>query len=102
MRYLRLSNFFLNSAKIVKPAKIKKLLSGKFSKTSKLGVLTGINLKKGGRLLTQPIIPRLTTKIMQKGSIKRANTDIVTTSRFTGKNKRGAFSITVTMGYKFF
>ena len=101
-RYLKLSYRFLNSAKIAKPAKIKKLLSGKFSKTSKLGVLTGINLKKGGRLLTQPIIPRLTTKIMQKGSIKRANTDIVTTSRFTGKNKRGAFSITVTMGYKFF
>ncbi|BDI12877.1 hypothetical protein (mitochondrion) [Phanerochaete sordida] len=102
MRYLKLSNFFLNSAKVVKPTKIKKLLSDKFSKTNKLGVLTGINLKKGGRLLTQPIIPRLTTKIMQKGSIKRGNTDIVTTSRFTGKNKRGAFSITVTMGYKFF
>ena len=93
---------FLNSANINKATKIKNILASKFRKSKKLAALTGINLKKGGRLITQPIIPKLTTKIMQIGTINRANTDFVTTSRYTAKSKRGAFSITVTMGHKFF
>ena len=64
--------------------------------------LSGFKIRVAGRLLTQPIIPKITTKIIQKGSINRTNTDFVTTSRYTGKNKRGAFSITVTIGHKFF
>ena len=52
--------------------------------------------------MTQSIVPKQTSKIIQIGSINRANTDFVTTARYTAKNKRGAFSITVTMGHKFF
>ena len=98
-------NFFYTTAKFFKSAKIKNptvikniIASGKKHNA----ILSGINLKKAGRLVTQPIIPKRTTKVIQKGSINRTNTDFVTSSRFTAKNKRGAFSITITMGHKFF
>ena len=67
-----------------------------------LSGISGINIKKGGRLMTEPFIPKKSFKILQRGSIKRANADFVSTSRFTSKNLRGAFSITVTIGHKFF
>ena len=100
--YLKVAFKFFSSAKIKNPTIIKNILSSNYRNSNKLGVVSGINLKKGGRLITQAIIPKLTSKIIQKGSINRANTDFVTTSRYTAKSKRGAFSITVTMGHKFF
>lgn len=100
--YLRLSFDFFKSANIKNPTIIKNILSSTYRNSNKLGVVSGINLKKGGRLITQAIIPKLTSKIIQIGSINRANTDFVTSSRYTAKSKRGAFSITVTMGHKFF
>lgn len=102
-KFLKLSFQFFDSANIKNPReKFKNVFSRKNINSTKLAFITGINLKKGGRLITQPIIPKLTTKIMQIGTINRANTDFVTTSRYTAKSKRGAFSITVTMGHKFF
>nr|YP_010170413.1 ribosomal protein S3 [Phanerochaete carnosa]QRZ60395.1 ribosomal protein S3 [Phanerochaete carnosa] len=100
--YLRLSFKFFKSANIKNPTIIKNILTSTYRNSNKLGVVTGINLKKGGRLITQPLVPKLTSKIIQIGSINRANTEFVTTSRYTAKSKRGAFSITVTMGHKFF
>ena len=64
--------------------------------------LTGINIRLGGRLLSQPIRPKFTVQEFQKGSLVRANANFVTSSRYTNKNKKGTFSITVTMGYRFF
>jgi hypothetical protein len=60
--------------------------------------LSGIKIKVAGRLLTQRVIPRKTVKIITSGSFSK--TIYVETSRFTNKNKRGAFSLTVTLGHK--
>ena len=101
-KFLPISFKFFKYANIKNPTIIKNIISSGNRNSNTLAVVSGINLKKGGRLMTQPIVPKQTSKIIQIGSINRANTDFVTTSRYTAKNKRGAFSITVTMGHKFF
>lgn len=62
--------------------------------------LSGIKIKVAGRLLTQRIIPRKTVKINSSGALSRNKTIFVETARFTNKNKRGAFSITISIGHK--
>lgn len=63
--------------------------------------LTGIKIKVAGRLLTQRVVPRKTIKIINRGALSRDKTMFVETARFTNKNKRGAFSITINIGHKF-
>jgi Mitochondrial ribosomal protein (VAR1) len=62
--------------------------------------LSGIKIKVAGRLLTQRVIPRKTVKINSSGALSRNKTIFVETARFTNKNKRGAFSITINIGHK--
>ncbi|EPQ49801.1 hypothetical protein GLOTRDRAFT_9018, partial [Gloeophyllum trabeum ATCC 11539] len=57
--------------------------------------LSGIQIRVAGRLLTNRVIPRMTVKNYQKGRLARSKATLVDTSRFTRKNKRGTFSITV-------
>lgn len=64
--------------------------------------ITGIKIRLAGRLLTQKIIPRISVKTIQNGSLARCKANIVKTDRFTNKNKRGAFSLTVSIGHGFF
>jgi hypothetical protein len=68
--------------------------------------LAGIKIRIAGRLLTQRVIPRLTVKTVQRGTLARGKTIplglFVNAARFTNKNKRGAFSITVTTGHIFY
>lgn len=61
--------------------------------------LSGMNIRLGGRLMTQSIRPRFTTQSMQNGSLARVKVDFVDKSRFTGKNKRGTFSFTVSISH---
>jgi hypothetical protein len=61
--------------------------------------LAGINIKVAGRLLTQRVIPRKTVKIFKTGKFARSKIIYLETARFTNKNKRGAFSVTVTTSY---
>lgn len=63
--------------------------------------ISGIKIRLGGRLLTQRVIPRMSVKTVNKGSLARGKTNFVEFSRFTNKNKRGAYSISVTMGHIF-
>ena len=65
-------------------------------------ILTGVNIKLGGRLMRGKIVPRRTVKKIQYGSLARSKSNYVTTARLTQKNKRGSFSFTVSMGHKFF
>jgi hypothetical protein len=90
---------------------IKKLFSiAKIKNTNKFNnnysiipsYLSGFKIKVAGRLLTQRVIPRLTVKTIQRGTLARGKAKFVDSARFTNKNKRGSFSITVTMGHKFF
>ena len=89
---------------------IKKLFSiAKIKKTNKFrnkysiipSYLSGFKLKVAGRLLTQRVIPRLTVKTIQKGTLARGKTNLIDSARFTNKNKRGSFSITISIGHIF-
>jgi hypothetical protein len=64
--------------------------------------ISGINFRVAGRLLTQRVVPRMSVKTIQRGTLARGKTNLVNTARFTDKNKRGAYSITVTLGHVFF
>lgn len=90
---------------------IKKLFSiAKIKKTNKFSnkfsilpsYLSGFKIRVAGRLLTQRVIPRLTVKTIQRGTLARGKAQFVDSARFSNKNKRGSFSITVTMGHVFF
>lgn len=87
--------------KLFSIAKIKK--SNKF--TNKYSIipsyLSGFKIRVAGRLLTQRVIPRLTVKTIQRGTLARGKAKFVDSARFTNKNKRGSFSITITMGHIF-
>ena len=72
----------------------------RFSKFST--ILTGINIKLGGRLMKGKITPRQTVKKIQYGSLARSKANYISTARLTQKNKRGSFSFTVSIGHKFF
>jgi len=67
--------------------------------TVKTSYLSGMNIKLAGRLMTQSIRPRFTVQSKQEGSLARVKVHYTEKSRFTGKNKRGAFSFTVTIGH---
>ena len=93
---------FLGSSRIINPKMIKNVFYNKNRGINKLSSCTGINLKLGGRLRGQSLTNRETTLTFQEGSLNRVSSDILTISRFTTKSIRGAYSITVTMGHKFF
>jgi hypothetical protein len=62
-------------------------------------ILAGLSVKVAGRVMTQRVVPRKTVKFTQKGSLSRTKSVFVENARFTNKNKRGSFSITVASGY---
>jgi len=81
--------------KVSKTTKFKK----RFSNNKIPSFLSGIYLKLAGRVLTQKIQRRVKSKIIQKSSLAKANTDLINTKTFVNKNKRGIFSITIKTGH---
>lgn len=81
---------------------IKKNLTRSKKSRTIFSVISGANIKLGGRLISQIIIPKNSSTNIQKGKLNRNITSFITKNRFTSKSNRGAFSITVTMGHKFF
>jgi hypothetical protein len=63
--------------------------------------LSGIKIRLAGRLITQRVVPRFTVQSVQMGSLARGKINYIDSSRFTHKNKRGAFSFTVTTSHIF-
>ena len=63
--------------------------------------LTGMNIKIAGRLMNYNIIPRKTVQKIQKGSSSFGKVNYTDFARYTSKNRRGAFSITVSSGQNF-
>jgi hypothetical protein len=57
--------------------------------------LSGAKIKIGGRLMTQKVVPRISSRIIQKGSIAPSKVTFSNWSRLTLKNKRGSHSLTV-------
>ena len=99
-RFRSLVDNTFNFSKIKNPTK---LIMAKKPRISILpSFLTGIKIRLGGRLLSQKVIPRFSVQTFQEGSLARTKANIVTSSRFTHKNKRGTFSVTVSVGHGFF
>lgn len=90
--------------KILKNGQIKNpkkdIVKPKFSYMSTF--LTGINLKLAGRLLSQKVIPRFTVKTAQQGTLSRGNSRLVLKEMSTKKNKRGTFTVSVSIGHEYF
>lgn len=100
-RFKYFVNASFKSAKIDNPNNYKGKLINSFKHNASSSI-TGISMKLGGRILAQKIVPRFTSQTFQEGSLNRGITNIVNTSRFTSKNRKGSYSITVSMGHRFF
>ena len=64
--------------------------------------LSGLNIKIAGRLMGEPIIPRITTKIFGKGANATGKVNYLDVARITKKNRKGAYTIKITSGQNFF
>src|SRR6267378_2753280 len=64
--------------------------------------LSGLNLKIGGRLMREPIIPRLTTKNFERGAISPGKVNYLDIATVTNKNRKGAYSITIKSAQNFY
>lgn len=62
-------------------------------------LLSGLNIRIGGRLLTQRIVPRKTVKTIRKGTLSKGKINFLDESRYTNKNKRGAYTLVVSIGH---
>jgi hypothetical protein len=93
--FIKFRNIHMKLFKVSKTRIFKK----RFNNNKIPSFLSGIYLKLAGRVLTQRIQRRVKSKIIQKGSLARANTDLINTNRFLNKNKRGVFSITIKTGH---
>lgn len=63
--------------------------------------LSGIHIKLAGRAFKQRIIPRMTVKYAQKGTLTNVNVKLLDKGRFTGKTRRGSYTFTVTLAHIF-
>ena len=64
--------------------------------------ISGITIKVAGRLMKYKVIPRKTVKIVRRGSSSMGKVNFSDVSRYTNKNKRGSFTITIKSGHNFF
>ena len=62
-------------------------------------LLSGINLRIGGRLMTQRLIPKQTIKTIRKGTLAKGKINFLDEARYTNKNKRGAFTLVMSIGH---
>ena len=63
--------------------------------------ISGLYIKIGGRLMREPIIPRITTKKFEIGAIANGKVNFVDSARITKKNKKGAYTIKITYAQNF-
>ena len=64
--------------------------------------LSGIYVKIAGRLMREPIIPRLTTKIYERGASSTGKVNYLDVATITNKNKKGAYTIKIKSGQNFY
>lgn len=75
---------------------------GGFSRKNIPAFLSGLNIKIAGRLMREPIIPRITTKVFEKGASATGKVNYLDVASITRKNRKGAYTIKVTSGQNFF
>jgi hypothetical protein len=64
--------------------------------------LSGIKIRIGGRLMREPIIPRITTKNFERGASSPGKVNFLDTATITKKNKKGSYTIKISSGQNFF
>ena len=64
--------------------------------------LTGLSIKVAGRLMTEGIKPRKTTHFTRRGATASGKINYLNFARFTNKNRRGSYSITISAGQNYF
>jgi hypothetical protein len=64
--------------------------------------LSGLNIKIAGRLMREPIIPRITTKVFEKGATATGKVNYLDVASITKKNRKGAYTIKISSGQNFF
>jgi hypothetical protein len=106
--FINLLNILINKIQIriimqtfFKKAFIKNPINFFINKKSNniLSLLSGIKLKIGGRLMTHRVVPKQTIKIIRKGALTRGKIKFLDKARYTNKNRRGAFSLTLSIGH---
>jgi hypothetical protein len=74
-------------------------LNNKYLKFNIPSFLSGIKLKIGGRLMTHKVVPKQTIKIIRKGDLARGKIIFLDKARYTNKNKRGQFTLSISIGH---
>ena len=97
VKYGRFRNFIYHMGYIIRDTKLK--IRKKEMDPIVPSVLTGIKLRFAGRFMTQKFFRRVRNKEIQRGALTRNTTKLVKLSRFSNKNRRGAYSISITAGY---
>ena len=64
--------------------------------------LTGMKIKLGGRLMNVSIKSRKTVTVIERGASSPGKVNYTDLARYTNKNKRGAYSITISSGQNYF
>ena len=64
--------------------------------------LSGIKFRIGGRLMRQPIIPRITTKNFEKGASSPGKVNFLDIATINKKNKKGSYTLKISSGQNFF
>ena len=64
--------------------------------------VSGINIRIGGRLLREPIIPRLSKKIFERGERSIGKVNFLDSASVTNKNRKGSYTLKISSGQNFF
>jgi hypothetical protein len=96
--------FIRLTRKIIKYSIVKRFNNSKLLNTdSKFpSYLSGFKIKIGGRLMKYRVVRKRTVKLVQRGASSIGKVNYTDWGRFTNKNRRGAYSITVSTGQNFF
>jgi hypothetical protein len=64
--------------------------------------LSGIQIRIGGRLMREFVIPRRTTRIFERGARSIGKVNYLDTSSITNVNKKGSYTMKISTGQNFF
>ena len=89
-------NKIFNKSKVkqINNLKLKKSISSFYSKFIPV-YISGLYFYIGGRLMREPIIPRITSKKFEKGSVALGKVNSLEQTQMTSKNRKGAYTIKI-------
>ena len=64
--------------------------------------LSGIKIRIGGRLIREKVIPRKSKKIYERGASSIGKVNFLDTASITNKNRKGSYTLKITLGQNFF